>query len=118
MNIVDNFTDILRVRAVVAVIILNLLTDGEGIPCSALSSSSLTALLCCVRALLLEVWQRPGPALRQRHPQPHGVSLWALLRGGAGQNCHRHQGENIQYRLLHQKSGQLDGEEKYKRGWC
>ena len=112
MNIVDNFTDLLRLRAVVAVIILNLLTDGEGIPCSALSSSSLTAPVCCVRALLLEVWQRPGPALRQRHPQPHRVSVWSVLRGAPGQNCHRDQRENIQYRLLHQKSGQLDGEIK------
>ena len=36
MNIVENLPELVRLRAVVTIILLNFLSDGEGIHCSAL----------------------------------------------------------------------------------
>ena len=54
MNIIDNFANLVRLEAVVTVIIINFLSDGEGIIILRSESPSLTSSI--IRSLLLEVW--------------------------------------------------------------
>ena len=56
MDIVEKLSGLVRLRAVLAVIIINFLTDGEGIITLSSPASSQSDIFS-VRTFLLEVWQ-------------------------------------------------------------